>query len=335
VKKKIFICGGHVTPALALIDELSVDHTLEIVYIGRTYAVEYGLITQRGIRFLPLTAGKRSWNTLTKIPAGFIRAFNYCKKEAPNVVVSFGGYVALPVCVAAWLLGIPVITHEQTLSPGLANKIIAHIARRICVAFEETSRQFPKNKTVFTGLPMRKELFLSDVQPQKRSLIYITGGSQGAISLNEKIYPAIGILTRDYTIVHQTGPKTYPSSENYSAKKFIATEELSRILNTATMVIGRSGANTTLELAALGVVAILVPLPWSAGNEQYILARWLAIHGGAYVLEQEELSVETLLTCVKKVRKNFSNLKNRANSLSVSIPRDGALRFAMEVRKFL
>jgi UDP-N-acetylglucosamine--N-acetylmuramyl-(pentapeptide) pyrophosphoryl-undecaprenol N-acetylglucosamine transferase len=342
VKKKILICGGHVTPAIALIDELIKEKSFEVVFIGRTYAAEYTQIREMGIRFLPIIAGKlhRSFAfkmipDIAKIPVGFVQAFTYCIRERPDVVVSFGGYVALPVAIAAWMLCIPVITHEQTLAPGLANKIIATIARRVCVAFEETVPLMPRGKTVFTGLPMRKELFVRVPHAGDRPLIFITGGSQGAKSLNEKIIPAIGRLTRDYTVIHQTGSHEMRSSDHYQVSHFIPVGKFSRILQNAKIVIARSGANTTIELAALGKVAILVPLPWSAENEQLLQAKWLAARGGAVVLEQDTLTTDTILACITAVRKDFEEYQSRAKKLSAVIPRDGAQRLAHIVRGLL
>lgn len=317
MKKKLFICGGHVTPALALIDELG--RAFDIVFLGRTYAVEYRLVREKGIRFLPIV----------KIPIGFFQAFAYCLAERPQCIVSFGGYVALPVAIAGWMLHIPVITHEQTLALGRANRIIARIAKKVCVTHEETRTQFPS--AVVTGLPMRKELFLPS-KSISRSLIYITGGSQGAKSLNEKIVPALDELTKEYTVIHQTGQISYVHKKNYICRKYISLTELPSILQHAKIVIGRSGANTTMELAALGCVAILVPLPWSADNEQLAQATWLASHGGAVVIEQHELTKERLLGVVRTLLGAYDEYKHAAEEFSKHIPRDGAKRFAQEVR---
>lgn len=339
MKKKIFICGGHATPAIALIDELAKDSSLEIVFVGRRSAAEHGLIIGKGIRFLPLVAGKRSWSTVFQIPVGFIQACIYCVREKPNLIVSFGGYVALPVAIAGWILQIPVITHEQTLKLGLANKIIAHIAKRTCVTHTETLRQFPSG--IVTGLPLRTELFhppkkpAYDIDEANFPLIYITGGSQGALSLNEKILPAIHELTKSYTVIHQTGPISYKNATRYIVERYISISKLSWILAHAMIVIGRSGANTTMELAALGKVAVLVPLPWSAENEQFLHATWLAHFGGAQVIAQDALTPEVLIRTIKKIREQFEQYHRRAENLSLQIPRDGAKRLAKEVYDLL
>ena len=156
MKKKILICGGHVTPALALIDEMQGEY--ELVFVGRTYAVEYSLVTKKGIRFISINAGKSSWSAFFKTPLGFIQAFLLLLFERPQVVVSFGGYVALPVALVAWMFGIPVVTHEQTLAPGRANRIIANIAKRICVTFPETAMRSRKRKLSTPGFQCEKSI---------------------------------------------------------------------------------------------------------------------------------------------------------------------------------
>ena len=339
MKKKIVIAGGHVTPAIALIDELTKDNTIDIVFVGRKSAAEYSLIHEKGIRFLPIAAGKRSWSTCTNIPVGCIQALVYCMREKPDLIVSFGGYVALPVAVAGWMFRIPVLTHEQTLDLGLANRIIARIAKRVCVTYRETLQQFPSG--VVTGLPMRKELFEPPKKPaynideKNYPLIYITGGSQGARSLNEKIAAAIPELTKSYTVIHQTGSATYKNATRYIVERYITVTKLSWILEHAVIVVGRSGANTTMECAVLGKVAILVPLPWSAGNEQLLLARWLSSRGSAEIIEQHVLDGRTLVRRIQKIREDYEALHKCAEIFSREIPRDGAKRLAREVRSLL
>lgn len=173
-KRTIIICGGHITPAISLIDALNVKKDMTVVFIGRKYAVEgsrvqsfeYQLIKEKGIRYVSISAGRlqRQFTrytilSLLKFIIGCIQAWIFCYRERPSLIVSFGGYVALPVAFAGWFFRIPVITHEQTRVPGLANKIIARIAKRICVTFPETIVHFPNGKAVYTGLPLRNELF--------------------------------------------------------------------------------------------------------------------------------------------------------------------------------
>lgn len=345
--KKIVVCGGHVTPALAVIDELPRD--IKVIFIGRKYALEgsvhpsaeYRLVQEKGITFLPLTTGRlqRKFTfytipSLLKFPVGICQAFWYLLRERPRVILSFGGYIALPVAIAGWILSIPIVTHEQTLTVGLANRIIEKLAKRVCVAF-------PGVRGEYTGLPMRRVLFKKQPSPfavvKGKPLLYITGGSTGAQSLNEFIYPLVPRLTKTYMVIHQTGKTsvTPPVYNGYISREFLSVGELSWVLSRADIVIGRSGANTTLELAALANVAILVPLPWSAANEQLLQARWLAAHGGAVILEQSALTPGSFFTRIADVQKNYAILKHKAEGLSREIPRDGAKKLFEVVNSYL
>lgn len=355
----IVITGGHITPAMAVIDALK--RNASIVFVGRKYAMEgsrtvsfeYRLITEKHIKFISLSTGRLqrrfTWQTipsLLKFPVGLIQALICCLRERPSLVVSFGGYIALPTVLAAWLCRIPVITHEQTLVAGLANKIIARIAARVCVTFPETLSHFPKEKAVVTGLPIREALFT----PSKKApfscdlmhypLIYITGGGTGAQSLNRLLFPLLAELLKKYTIVHQVGDASLAEAqkirnERYIAASYFPLSTVSWILTHAALVFGRSGANTVTELAALGKVAILVPLPWSAGGEQKANAEWLAGHGGAVVLNQTELTPRVLEQKITEVQKNIMFFQKRADAFAPEIPRDGTKRFVREIEHIL
>ena len=235
-KQTIFITGGHVTPAIALIDALQKNNTVHIVFIGRTYTTEgsrtdsfeHQLIREKGIQFIPIVAGRHTFPSLFKIPIGFVQALMYCARYRPALIVSFGGYVALPVAIAGWLFRVPIITHEQTFVAGLANVIIARIAKRVCVTFPETLGSFPKEKSVYTGLPIRQELFTPPKQSpfpkeiDQYPLLYITGGGTGARSLNQLLFPVIPALLTTYSIIHQAGNASLPEAQKIHHDRYIA-----------------------------------------------------------------------------------------------------------------
>jgi UDP-N-acetylglucosamine--N-acetylmuramyl-(pentapeptide) pyrophosphoryl-undecaprenol N-acetylglucosamine transferase len=359
--KKIIIamCGGHITPALALIDALK--DAGSIVFFGRKYAIEgsraqsaeYRLITERGIPFIPIAAGRLqrriTWRTipsLLKIPVGCMQALWYCIRSRPSLIVSFGGYVALPVAIAGWICRIPVITHEQTLVPGLATRLIAGFARRVCVTFPETLPHFPKGKAVYTGLPMREELFHPPKKApvsltiQEYPLMYITGGGTGARSLNRLLFPLLAELLKTYTIVHQVGDASLIEAQKIHHDRYIAASyfpltTVSWILAHAALVVGRSGANTVMELAALGKVGVLVPLPWSAGGEQQANAAWFVAHGGGIVLDQRRLTPRLLADAIADVQKNSESFKTRAAAFAPEVPRDGARLLLHEIKQVI
>ena len=172
---KIVICGGHLSPALSLL-EVMPKH-VEVIFIGRKYvfekekvlSLEYKVVKEKNIPFYPLTTGRfqrkftlETIPSLLKFPIGFFQSITILRKEKPNVVVGVGGYISLPVCLAALLLGIPVVIHEQTQEAGFANKLISHFARKVCISWESSRKFFPEKKIVLTGNPIRKEFRITN-----------------------------------------------------------------------------------------------------------------------------------------------------------------------------
>src|SRR4030043_967486 len=199
---KVAICGGHLTPALAVIGELKKRGIKDLIFIGREKATEGDsassaesvVIPTLDIKFYAISAGRlqRKFTrytipSLLKVPIGLAQTLLILSQEKPNLVISFGSYVAFPVVVAAWILGIPSITHEQTVRGGLANHLIARFAKKIAVSCEDSLDFFPKGKTVLTGNPIRQEILNIKKKRTSRPVIFITGGNQGAHSLNEII----------------------------------------------------------------------------------------------------------------------------------------------------
>src|SRR3990172_8276750 len=316
--KKIVITGGHLTPALATIDELKKEKDVEIIFIGRARATEGDkapsaesvVIPNLGIKFYAINAGRLQrrltkytlWS-IGKIPLGEIQSLGILSRERPQVILSFGSYVAAPVVLAGWVLGIPIITHEQTVKGGLSNRFIARFAKRIALAWEHSKEFFPKDKTIVVGNPIRKELLNLERKRVSRPVIYITGGNQGAHAINEMVLDILKDLLTDYEVVHQTGgSEVYKDFETLSALmdqlptklrtrytlgKWFDTAETVNIFSKATVVVGRSGANTVVETMALGIPAVYIPLPISANNEQTKNAKIMEGLGAAVILPQD------------------------------------------------
>lgn len=361
----ICITGGHITPALAVMDEIRDRYPgWRMIGIGRRYSIEQSpevsveqrLMTGKGAEFLPITAGRwvRSGGIMRlisflKIPVGLAQASVYLARYKPDIVVSFGGYIALPVSLAAYILGIPVITHEQTRTAGLANRIIGVIAKRICITFDDTIGLFPKGKTTVTGLPVRKELFMPPEIPPfdlaAGPVVYITGGSTGAVSMNDILFPWIPQLTDRYVVIHQTGRQSLAEAQKlreglpadkknrYYVADFIDAGALAWIYKHAKAIIGRSGANTVMEAAIFGKPMLCVPLPWSAGREQLHNAQWLKRRGLGTVFEQDVLTYESLESGLVRVTKTESGHAEAVAKLP--IPQDGASRMLSEINAIL
>jgi len=327
----ICVTGGHQTPALAVVEAIQKFHPQwQILWIGRKYAFEgsrtlspeYSLVRSANIRFESLITGRLERNisihtffSLLKIPFGIIQSLILLKKIHADIVVSFGGYLAFPVSLAAFLLHIPVITHEQTHALGLTNTLIARFAQKVCVSYPETLVGISKNKGVVTGLPIRVGIFSPPTHPSfsipkiHMPILYITGGSTGAVSMNDKLFSVIPQLVGDMIVIHQTGDLSFPkatalrtmlleNSLRYICKPFFTIEDISWIYTHADVVLGRSGANTVAEISAFGKKALFIPLPWSGGQEQQKNAEYYQKHGTAYILDQDTVTGEAIIRAV-------------------------------------
>lgn len=350
MKKRILLTGGHLTPALALIPYLK-KQGFEIFFVGRKFAmeedtfpsVEFKEINKLKISFYQISTGRLqrrltpyTFKSLLRIPLGFIRGLKILKSIKPDVVLSFGGYIALPVAVAAKIMGIKIVTHEQTVTAGLANKIISRLAVLILVSHEESLMNFPVSKTVLVGNPLREEIFVGKkikFFPDSNSpIIYITGGNQGSHAINKAVENNLINLLKKYLIIHQTGSgvnlkdfkrlteikKNLPEEikNRYLIFPYIGSADIGSVLNSCELVISRSGANTIAEILALKKPAIFVPLPSSGGSEQYKNAQKLVSFGVAEIIDQKNLqrdlinSIGDMLVNFEKINNNFKNIKS-------------------------
>lgn len=363
-KIRIIAVGGHLSPLLSVIEELkSVDKdNFGILVIGRKCALEgdkalsleYKIITELGIPFKSITTGRlqRRWTrytffSLLKLPWGFIQAFSILKSYKPNVILSFGGYVALPVVVVGFFLRIPVVIHEQTLEAGFSNRVAAIFAKKICISWDTSGKFFPKNKTVLTGNPVRKfSIFNSALQNQfsisneSIPLICIVGGSLGSHAINVLVEGCIAKLIGHFRIIHQTGdaqkykdfdrlqkiretlgPKI---KDRYILTKFINPEEIGSIFHLADLVISRSGINTVTELLYLGKPSILIPLPFSQNQEQLKNAILLEKTGLGKVVEQNTLTPDRFYEIVMAVAGDLDKYKKSEKQAKELIKTDAA-----------
>lgn len=325
---KMLITGAHPAPAIAMTDEVLKHRGTIVVFVGRKHAqegdpalsFEYQEIKKRqSVRFINLPAGRltrrltaRSLKQILLIPWGFLMALATVAQERPDVVMSFGGYIALPIVCAAWLLGVPVYTHEQTIAPGLANVWIGRLARRVFVAFPQAADAFDREKTTVVGNPVREAVFKGvpslDIGVD-RPLLFVTGGSLGSHSINVHIEAILPELLKEFDVVHQTGDtqefQDYErlaklQNDHYKVYKQISTFDIGQIYATAKLVVSRAGANTVSELCALHLPSVLIPLPWSARGEQEKHAQFLQDEGVALVVNQKEPST-SLLAAIREM----------------------------------
>ncbi|MEX1068767.1 MAG: UDP-N-acetylglucosamine--N-acetylmuramyl-(pentapeptide) pyrophosphoryl-undecaprenol N-acetylglucosamine transferase [Patescibacteria group bacterium] len=362
----ILITGGHHDPAVAVIAALKKRGRFRFFWVGhryslsgeRTESVEFKTVTRLGIPFYHLKTGKiyrSSLRELLKLPLGLLHALYLLLRLRPKLVVSFGGYLAAPVVLAAFLLRIPAVTHEQTVVFGWANRFISFFARRVFVSWKSSLKYFPSQKTVLTGNPVRDEVFEERTKRFRfrdgRPTVYVTGGKQGAHVINEAVRGALSQFLENYNLIHQTGaaekfqdyqklsilkdqlPKRL--RDRYILQEYFGLEEIGAVYAAADIVVGRAGANTVTELAALGKPAILIPIPWVSRREQFLNAQILAERGAAVVLEEERLTSRALLEALKDIFANLKGYQKAAAGAKGLINPQTAERIASEIIELL
>lgn len=315
MKSLVFTGGGssgHVTPNLALIAALREQY--DIHYFGSQNGIEKNLIERVNIPYYSISTGKLrrhlSWRNLVdpfNVLLGISQAWRLCRKLKPQLVFSKGGFVAVPVVIAAWLNRIPVIIHESDTTPGLANKICQYFAKTICINFPITQKYIKlKHKVKLTGSPIRSSLlqgtaeqawqFLGE-KPDK-PLLLIIGGGLGAKDINEVVFSNIDIMCDHFTIVHLCGDKHIhhaPKRTDYFPYAYLH-DELADILAAATIVISRAGANSIYELISLAKPHILLPLGTQASRgDQIKNADYFQSLGLSQVIYSEQLDGQRLL----------------------------------------
>ena len=311
--------AGHVTPNIALIPKLK-EEGYDIHYIGSYNGMEKKLIEDMRIPYHGISSGKlrryfdvKNFSDPFRVIKGYGEASRLMKSLKPDVVFSKGGFVSVPVVMAAKNHRIPAIIHESDMTPGLANKLCIPSATKICCNFPEAMEHLPKGKAVLTGTPIRQELFngnpldaiqFTGLQANKPTILVI-GGSTGSVKVNEAVRECLDELLKTYQVIHLCGKGkldiAYEHRDGYVQYEYIK-KELSSLLALADIVISRAGANAICELQALAKPNLLIPLGANASRGDQILnAESFKKQGFSYVLPEEELTKETLLNAVDQV----------------------------------
>jgi len=299
-------------------------------------SIESKVIPSLGVSFYPLPCGKfdRRYfpNTLKGIPNiinGLFKSFFLIKKIHPDIIVSFGGYVSVPVIISGWLQKITSITHEQTPTNSLTTKINSFFVKKIALSFDNQKQisKLPKNKVVITGNLLRYQLFQKittnnskiKFKNTKLPLIYITAGNQGSHLINLAIKDLLPYLS-SFNIIHQTGKndlETFNNLQklysNYYVSDYFNTQDYSWIIQHSDIFISRSGANTCQEIVAFNKKSILIPLPKSQQDEQYLNALWVEknLSKITIIIDQEKLNSKILLQSIESLNnsKNIYSIK--------------------------
>ncbi len=352
--------GGHISPIIAVLTTLRERCVVDATWIGGTWGIEREAAARAGVPFVAIQSGKLrrylSWQTpidAVRIPMGYAQAYQHLRRIQPAVVFSTGGYVAVPTALAATRLGIPVLTHEQTAQLGLATRIIARSADVLALSFPlpEASHFSGKPRVIVTGNPVRASVFSGDaargaahfgLSPEMRT-IYITGGARGSSPINERIERALPLLLPSMQVIHATGPTV--ANGDYTRLRVVREQlpdewraryalvetlgdELRDVYALAALVVGRSGAGTVAELAALGKPSILIPLPGTGGDEATRNARVLADANAALLLPQSEATPELLASHIIALLNDHARRARMSDAARALAPTNAAEKIA-------
>lgn len=361
---KIVFTGGHHNSSLEVLRQIrQARPEAQFLWLGhrhtslknRADSAEYREVAAAGVPFVDLKAGKffRVYDIrhYIRIPYGFFQAIRELSKFKPDMIVSFGGYLAPPVVIAGWLLRIPSVTHEQTSVSGLANRLIGKFSAKVFISWSASAKYFPKSKTVLTGLPLRKSIFARDPNMfrfnDKLPTVYITGGKQGSHAINLAVAEKLPELLKVANIIHQTGENTETGDNEmllvkkdalpeelkgrYVIRDFVFENEIGPVFGVSDIIISRAGAHIVYEILASGKPSILVPIPWSSHNEQLMNAKMVENMGLGILLRQKELTPDSLYAAISKMVSNISEYKKNAEKAKSGIIMDAAQVIAEKI----
>lgn len=350
--KRIILTGGgtagHVTPNIALIPELK-KRGYEIHYIGSKTGIEKELIGNFDIPYYGISSGKlrryfdvKNFTDPFRILKGYSEADKIIKKIKPSVIFSKGGFVTVPVVKAAKRRHVPCVLHESDISPGLANRLCISSATAICANFPETLENLPAEKAHLTGSPIRSELFTGNRLKgldfcgftANKPVILVIGGSLGSVRVNEAVREILPTLLEKYQIIHLCGrdkiDESLQGTQGYVQYEYIQ-KELCDLLDAADIVISRAGANAICELLALRKPNILIPLSLEASRGDQILnAASFEKQGFSYVIKEEDLTSDKLLSALQYVDENKDKYKN---AMAASSQQDAVVKVANIIDK--
>ena len=343
MNKRIVLTGGgtagHVIPHLALLPYLR-QRQWQVTYIGSRHGIEKQLADAADVPFRAIASGKlrryfsfRNLSDMFKVGFGIWQSLWLLLSIRPKLVFSKGGYVSVPVVIAASLLRIKVVTHESDLSPGLATRIIARFATEVWTAFDET--QVKARKVQHVGIPIRDELRQGDVErgrqmcgfKEGRRTLLIMGGSLGSQRINNVVATIVAELVRDYQVIHILGAGNEPSLSHSRYRVFpFVNKDFNHLLRLADMVISRAGANSIFEFLMLCKPMLLIPLDAGSRGDQIENAACFARKGFAQVLVEQELNGASLLSAIDKLERAAADIKAKQREYCLQANNDAIAR---------
>lgn len=356
--------GGHFYPLIAVAETIRAMHRDDakqplLYYIGPDPYDKKALVSN-DIRFLYCPAGKhRRYKSVLnildsfKVLSGIFVALTKLFYIYPDVVVSKGGYTSVPVVIAAWLLRIPIIVHESDAVAGSANKLASRFARIVAISYPDSAGIFPPEKTILTGIPVRKAL-LSPIEANAdaelgidstRPTLLILGGSQGAERLNTLILDALDELLPRYNIIHQTGERSFDNItssvsqlvsdqnllEHYYPKSFLEVDTLNQALHVASLIISRAGSGSIYEISLHEKPAILIPIPGEISHDQRTNAYAYARTGAATVMEEDNLEDGLLEAEIDRIMGDIQTYEGMKEAARLFARNDAAEMLATEI----
>lgn len=341
---KILLSGGgtmgSVSPLLAVYSELkSQPQQIEFLFVGTESGPEKASVESYKIPYRSIASGKlrryfdwRNFSDPVRIAIGFWQALRIIRNFKPNAVMVAGAYVGVPIAWAAMLAGVPVLVHQQDISTGLANKLMANVAKKITVSFDVSLRDFPSSKTVLTGNPLRGEFYHCDQEKSRAffklkkdlPVILITGGGTGSKTINELLEKSLPKIVQFAQVIHTSGfgKRIGFDSENYNQYEFLS-HEMPEALCAADLVVSRAGLSTLTELSVCAKPAIIIPLH---KTHQEFNAKYFQKHNAAVVLSEPSLNPEVFTSSLRGLIADKNKLKSLSENIKKIMPSDGAKR---------
>lgn len=331
---------GPVTPLLAVVEAIrKKEPDTKFFWIGTRKGPEKRLVKEKEIEFYPIFSGKwrryisfRNFLDLFLIKLGCIQSFIFLIKEKPNVIVSAGGFVAVPVIWSGWLLGIPIIIHQQDIQPGFANKLSAPFARKITTAFQKSLKDFSKKKTSWIGNPVREEILEGSKEKaikqfnleKDRPVLFVLGGGTGSAFINKLIIDNIDEFTNVCQIIHLTGGKVQTRGKKYYHPYKFLSREMAEAYAVSDVVVSRAGMGVLTEVSVLGKPSVLIPMT----GHQEKNARYFENRHGAVVLNEKEITKEIFVREVKMILEDKKEQKKMSENVEKIIPPNAAEKLA-------
>lgn len=319
--------GGHVMPALTVLKKINAEKKYDVHYIGGISSIERELVKDYELTYHPIHTGKlrryisvENLKDTMRVVLGLFDSFKVLWKfnRRETLIFSTGGFVSVPVVIAARLQGKKVFIHEQTSRVGLANKICSYFAHKVFISFEDSFKYFNPSKTYFSGYPLREECYSNNIGPvtinsrllnnETKPILFVTGGGNGAQLINKLIEKNFKALTEKYLIVHQVGKAFIDeyaklANQDYIPLAFVGKEMID-LFKLSTVTVSRSGAGTVCELIAVGKKSIYIPLKIAQKNEQFFNALEANKKLGSIIIEEKDLNDQSFLKALEEIGTN-------------------------------